>query len=105
MFYSPLLPTPSTPYRNIPFHMTPEDIKFEFERHGRVKDVYIPKDYATRCPALFVLLSPTDTNIFRTPAPTSTLRKSRGFAFVEFHDRRDGEVLLMPALEKGISLF
>lgn len=27
----------------------PEDIRKEFERYGDVRDVYIPKDYYTRC--------------------------------------------------------
>lgn len=50
---------------NLTFRTTPEDLRKAFEKYGDVGDVYIPRDRFTR--------------------------ESRGFAFVRFYDRRDGE--------------
>lgn len=49
--------------RNIPMNCRPEDLRIPFERYGRVRDVYMPKDYYSGEP--------------------------RGFAFVEFVDPHD----------------
>lgn len=50
---------------NLTYRTTPEDLKRAFEKYGDVGDVYIPRDRFTR--------------------------ESRGFAFVRFYDKRDGE--------------
>ena len=50
---------------NLTYRTTPEDLRRAFERFGEVGDVYIPRDRFTR--------------------------ESRGFAFVRFYDKRDGE--------------
>lgn len=50
---------------NLTYRTTPEDLKRAFEKYGDVGDVYIPRDRFTR--------------------------ESRGFAFVRYYDKRDGE--------------
>ncbi|EFX69122.1 hypothetical protein DAPPUDRAFT_62581 [Daphnia pulex] len=50
---------------NLTYRTTCEDLRRVFEKYGDVGDVYIPKDRFSR--------------------------ESRGFAFVRFYDRRDGE--------------
>ncbi|CAN8002255.1 unnamed protein product [Ixodes hexagonus] len=50
---------------NLTYRTTPEDLKRVFEKYGDVGDVYIPRHPYTR--------------------------DSRGFAFVRFYDKRDGE--------------
>jgi len=49
--------------RNLSRDARPGDVKYEFERFGDVKDVYLPKDYYTGLP--------------------------RGIGFVEFYDQED----------------
>ncbi|CAG2250119.1 SFRS2 [Mytilus edulis] len=50
---------------NLTFRTTPEDLRRAFEKYGEVGDIYIPRDRFTR--------------------------KSRGFAFVRYYDKRDAE--------------
>lgn len=50
---------------NLTYRTTPDDLRRAFEKYGEVGDVYIPRDRFSR--------------------------ESRGFAFVRFHDKRDGE--------------
>ncbi|PNW73811.1 hypothetical protein CHLRE_13g573650v5 [Chlamydomonas reinhardtii] len=51
--------------RNIPLHMTVDDLRKKFEKFGELRDVYIPRDYYTQ--------------------------RSRGFGFIEFRDARDAD--------------
>ena len=50
---------------NLTYRTNPEDLRKAFEKYGEVGDVYIPRDRFSK--------------------------ESRGFAFVRFLDRRDGE--------------
>lgn len=51
--------------RNLDATISPDDLKHEFKSFGGLRDVYIPLDYYSKEP--------------------------RGYAFVEFYDRRDAE--------------
>jgi len=51
--------------RNLSWEAGPRDLRYAFDRYGEIKDVYIPRDYSTGRP--------------------------RGFGFVEFYEKRDGE--------------
>lgn len=51
--------------RNISYRVTTNEIRSLMEKHGEVKDVYIPLDHHSG--------------------------RSRGFAFVEFYDARDAK--------------
>lgn len=51
--------------RNLPLDVHPNDVRHEFERYGRVRDVYLPRDFHSK--------------------------RAKGFGFVEFLDERDAE--------------
>jgi len=42
--------------RNLTFKVNKEDIRAEFVKHGRVRDVYIPVDYISREPRGFAFV-------------------------------------------------
>lgn len=50
---------------NLSYRTTPDDLRRAFDKYGDIGDIYIPRDRFTR--------------------------KSRGFAFVRFYDKRDAE--------------
>jgi len=61
-------PTCSLLVRNLTYNIRPEDIRTTFSRFGDIRDVYIPTDFYSK--------------------------KPRGFAFVEFFDKRDASAAL-----------
>ncbi|KAI7835646.1 hypothetical protein COHA_010460 [Chlorella ohadii] len=51
--------------RNLPLDARAEEVRAKFERYGPIRDIYLPKDFYSGRP--------------------------KGFGFIEFLDRRDGE--------------
>lgn len=65
IFFSGFKEMTSLKVDNLSYKITSEDLKPLFEKYGDVGDIYIPRDRFTK--------------------------KSRGFSFVRFYDKRDAE--------------
>ncbi|MCO5606959.1 hypothetical protein L7F22_061150 [Adiantum nelumboides] len=72
--------------RNIPKDSRPEELRIKFERYGRIRDVYLPKDFHTGQKAwqLMMNLSQCVLASFHR-----FKREPRGFGFVQFLDPYD----------------
>lgn len=42
-------PCPPPKVRNLSHNTRPEDLRYECERYGRVRDAYMPRNHATGC--------------------------------------------------------
>jgi FUS-interacting serine-arginine-rich protein 1 len=69
------------------------DLRKIFEKFGDIRDVYIPKDYYTKCVAAGAAAEERSctcaTGRANQPAFLARCRRPRGFAFIEFVDERD----------------
>jgi FUS-interacting serine-arginine-rich protein 1 len=70
------------------------DLRKIFEKFGDIRDVYIPKDFYSKCvPRRVEQRMPLATSpltwVELAELPLPSRRRPRGFAFIEFVDERD----------------